>query len=167
VDELAALQPLGLGPEDFRFVCKNDRISASAALWDQRVFKQTVIRSYGASLTFSRPALNLAARFTGGARLPAAGETLANAFVSHLAVEPDDSEALINLLADLRGSAAQRGIELLTVGLAANDPRLGALRNHFRCREYHSRLYVVHWPECGGSSRELDVQILAPEVALL
>jgi hypothetical protein len=166
-EELTALQPLGLRPENFRFVRKNGQIAASAALWDQRVFKQTVIRSYGPSLTFSRPALNLAALFTGGAKLPAEGETLANAFISHLVVEPGDSEALPGLLAELRGDAAQRGIELLTAGFAAADPRLTVLRSHFRCREYHSRLYTVRWPECGGSSPDLDGRILAPEAALL
>ena len=90
--------------------------------------------------------------------------TVANAFVSHLAAAADE---LIGLIAELRRIATQRGIELLTLGFAANDPRLATLRSHVRCREYRSRLYVVRWPEIGGAARELDDRFLAPEVASL
>ena len=95
------------------------------------------------------------------------GQALANAFVSHLAVAPDEPDALIALRAGLRGLAAQRQIELLTLGFAANDSRLATIRRNFRVREYHSRLYVVRWPRTGGAARELDARILAPETALL
>jgi hypothetical protein len=165
--ELSALQQLGLQPDDFRFVREDGRIVAGAALWNQRMFKQTVVRGYTPSLTLTRPVLNLVARFTRGTKLPAVGETLANAFVSQLVVEPDKPDALVKLLTKLREIAAQRKIELLTLGFAANDTRLAVLRKNFRCREYHSRLYIVRWPECGGAARELDGRILAPEVALL
>jgi hypothetical protein len=166
-DELNALQPLGLLPQDFRVVHEGGRIVAGAALWDQRVFKQTAIRGYAPFLAFARPALNLAARLTGAVRLPAIGQTLANAFISHLAVAPDEPEMLPGLLEEFRQLAAQRGIDLLTLGFAAKDPQLAILRGRFRCREYHSRLYVVRWPEFGGSAGELDGRIPAPEVALL
>ena len=166
-DELSALQQLGLQPDDFRFIREDGRIVAGAALWNQRMFKQTVVRGYTPSLTLARPALNLAARFTRGTKLPTVGQTLTNAFVSHLAIAPDKPDTLTKLLTKLREIAAQRKIELLTLGFAANDPRLTVVRRNFRCREYHSRLYIVRWPECGGAARELDGRILAPEVALL
>ncbi len=165
--ELAALDPLGLRQGDFRFIHHGGQIVACAALWDQRTFKQTVIRGYTPALALARPALNFAARITGGPRLPAVGQALANAFVSHLAVAPDEPDALIALLAGLRGLAAQRQIELLTLGFAANDPRLDTVRRNFRLREYHSRLYIVRWPRTGGAASELDARILAPETALL
>ncbi len=166
-DELSALETLGLRRDDFRVIREGARIIAGAALWDQRVFRQTVIRGYPPLLAFARPALNLAAPATGQVRLPAVGETLANAFISHFAVVPDGPETMLGLLDELRNLASQRGIDLLTLGFAAGDPRLAALRRQFRCREYHSRLYVVRWPDCGGSARELDGRIPAPEVALL
>jgi hypothetical protein len=167
VDELRALEPLGLGREDFRVVREGGRMVAGAALWDQRVFKQTVIREYATFLAMARPALNLAARVTGAIRLPAVGQPLANAFISHIAVAPDEPETLLGLLEEFRHLAAQRGIALLTLGFAAGDPRLAALRGRFRGREYLSRLYVVRWPEWGGPAGELDGRIPAPEVALL
>ncbi|MGP8200778.1 MAG: hypothetical protein ACLQU4_14885 [Limisphaerales bacterium] len=165
--ELTALKPLGLRESDFCFVRQRGQIVACAALWDQRVFKQTVIRGYTLRLALLRPALNLTARITGGTRLPAVGQTLANVFVSHLSVAPDESDALIALTAELRSLAAQRQIELLTFGFAANDPRLATLRRSFRVREYHTRLYVVRWPGTGGTAGDLDARILAPETALL
>jgi len=167
ITELAALDSLGLRESDFRFIRRRDKVVACAALWDQRTFKQTVIRGYTPALVLARPALNLTARMTGGPRLPVVGEALANAFVSHLTVAPDEHDALIALLAELRGLAKQRGIELLTLGFAANDPFLTTVRRDFRLREYHSRFYIVRWPETGGAASQLDSRILAPETALL
>lgn len=165
--ELAALPALGLEAENFHCVRVVGRISAVAALWDQRGFKQTVIRGYAPGLALARPAVNVAARILGMPRLPAVGSTLAHAFVSHLAVDPEESGALIALIARLRKFAAGRGIDFLTLGFAANDSRLASLRRNFRCREYRSRVYVVRWPGLGGSAQELDGRCLGPEVALL
>jgi hypothetical protein len=166
-EELAALQPLGLRTQDFLFVGKGGKVAGAAALWDQRAFKQTVVRGYAPWLERARPVLNLFARFTGELRLPAVGKTVAHAFVSHLAVAEDDREAFIALVQELRGVAAQRGIEFLTIGFDANDPRLTTWRKHFRGREYRSRLYIVRWPGIGGAANELQARLLAPEVALL
>ena len=165
--ELAALPALGLRAENFHCVRSGGRISAAAALWDQRVFKQTVVRGYATGLAMARPAHNAAARILGMPRLPAVGSTLAHAFVSHLAAHPEESGALSALITRLRTFAAGRGIEFLTVGFAANDSRLASLRRNFSCREYRSRIYVVRWPGLGGSARELDGRCLGPEVALL
>lgn len=165
--ELATLPALGLQMEHFHSVRIAGRLRATAAIWDQRAFKQTVIRGYAPWLAIARPAVNCAARILGGPRLPAVGSTLAHAFVSHLAVETGNLDAFIALLAKLRMLAAARGIELLTLGFAANDPRFASLRRHFRGREYHSRLYVVHWTGIGGTAHALDGRCLGPEVALL
>ena len=126
-----------------------------------------MIRGYTPRLALARPAVNFAARILGTTRLPAVGSTLAHAFVSHLAVGQENSDALIALVAKLRMLAAQREIEFLTLGFAANDPHLTLLRRKFNCREYRSRIYVVRWPGLGSSARELDGRCLGPEVALL
>jgi len=166
-DELSALQSLNLKADDFRVMRNGGRIKACAAFWDQRAFKQTVIRGYSPWMALARPAMNFAARIIGTPRLPNFGSTLAHAFVSHLAVEPENPDALIALVAKLRMSMSERGIEFLTLGFAANDPRLTLLRRKFHCREYRSRIYVVRWPGLGGSASELDGRCLGPEVALL
>lgn len=165
--DLVALSGLGLSRERFYCVRNAGRICASAAIWDQRTFKQTVIQGYSSWLAMARPALNCFARVMGAPPLPRVGATLAQAFVSHLAVDPRKPEALTTLIQKAKKAVADRGIEFLTLGFGANDPRLAMLRNKFRCREYLSRIYVVRWPDLGASLRELDGRCLGLEVALL
>ena len=140
---------------------------AEPSLWDQRGFKQTVVRGYSRGLALMRPLMNFAAPIRGTPRLPAVGETVANAFVCNMGAVPDEERGLVALIAGLRTEAARRGIELLTLGFAADDRRLGWVQRRFRCHEYRSRLYVVRWPALGGAASELDGRVLAPEVALL
>lgn len=165
--ELAAFEGLGLQRQNFRFIRKHGRVVAGAAVWDQRMFKQTVIRGYRPSLASWLPVYRLGARMFGWPQLPTMGTPLPNAFISHLMASEDEPQMLIRLISELRGVAAQRGIEMLTVGFAANDWRLAAVRRHFRRREYRSRLYIVRWPGIGGSAGELKDSILAPEAAFL
>jgi hypothetical protein len=165
-DELLALEPLGLQLDDFRVVRDGSKIIAAAALWDQRSFKQVVIRGYSGPLAWGRTGINLVASLAGGPRLPAIGTTLAHGVVSHLAVPPDQPAALISLVKSLFPIAAAKGLDFLTLGFAAEDPRLATIRSRFKCREYHSRLYSVFWPEMAGAIT-LDHRSPAPEVALL
>jgi hypothetical protein len=166
-DELSALESLGLKRQDFLHVTQQGRVVASAVLWDQRSYKQTVIRGYAAWLGRARPALNFAASVLGWPQLPQTNTTLPSAFVSHLAVAADQPTALVQLLVRLRARAGQRKIQLLTLGFAANDPRLATLRKNLHCREYLTQLYLVHWPGIGNAACNLDSRVLSPEVALL
>ena len=162
---LKALEPLGLRPGDF-YVGRNSVGVVGAGIWDQRVFKQTVIRGYATPLRQARPVLNFAGRLARGVRLPKVGETVANALVVNL-TGAGKPEPMVQLVKALLGIAEGRGVEMLTLGLAANDVRLAWLQKYFRGREYRSRLYLVRWPEFGGAARDLDGRILSPEVAWL
>ena len=164
---MADLECLGLKLKDFHLKRQGGRIKACAALWDQRGFKQWVVRGYHPVLCRARLLLNLAARLYGGLQLPPVGTILSQALVSHVAGSGDDTDSLVELI-DQLGTAAMRGnIEFLTLGFAANDPRLKAARSKFLCREYRSRLYAVRWAEMGGPAAVLDHRVLQPELALL
>lgn len=165
--EVVGFVDLGMRAEQLYCVRDKGRIIATASVWDQRSFKQTVIRGYSQGLTFSRPALNVVARLFGTPHLPPIGTALANVFVCHLAIERGDPEALISLIGTMGRSLSGQGIEFLTLGFASNDPRLVLLRRKFRCREYSSRIYVVRWPDLGLSVRDLDGRCLGLETALL
>jgi hypothetical protein len=154
-----------LGDWEPRVIRNGEQLEACGALWDQRQFKQIVVRGYSTVLARVRPVLNNFSRLTRQPRLPAIGETLSIAFASHLASKTNES--LLHLIQQLANSARGRGIELLTLGFASNDPRLELIQQNLRCHEYRSRLYVVHWPGIGGTADELDNRILAPEAALL
>ncbi|HZV34892.1 MAG TPA: hypothetical protein VFB72_10000 [Verrucomicrobiae bacterium] len=155
----------GLRHCNFHFIGKRDESFGCAAIWDQRAFKQTVIRGYDRMLDLLRPAHNLFTRLSGRPKLPPSGAILANAYVSHLAA--DDPAMLLQLIANLRCVAGQSELELLTMGFAADDPRLAAITANFPHYQYRTRLYTVHWPGLGHAADELDGRALAPEVALL
>ena len=133
----------------------------TAALWDQRSFKQTVIRSYSGWLRFARPIIN-ALRL---AHLPKAGATLSNAIVCGLIA--NDPDITIALLSRLRSLAAQRGIRYLSFGVSREDPRFELILQGFRCRVYPSRIYLVHWPGVGATAADLDSRLVSPELAFL
>ena len=73
-------------------------------------------------------------------------------------------ETLIRLF---QAFARVRGIDYVTLGFDARDPRLAHLRRAFRPREYVSRLYAVHWDDGADLAGQLDERLLAPEGALL
>lgn len=165
--ELIAMEQLGLRQSDFVALRDERKIAGCGAIWDQRSFKQTVIRGYAPWLKLARPAVNAFGQTLHRPRLPEVGEALPNAFACHLAGRPESLDSFVSLIRLLQNEAAQRDIQLLTLGFASNDPRLNAMRKHFRFRAYRSRIYVVRWPGIGGSASELDGRILGPEVALL
>jgi len=166
-EELRSLQNLGLRASDFCAVRKEGNWIACGAVWDQRAFKQTVIRGYAPWLRIARPILNGINRICGGPRLPMIGVTLSNAFASHVAFASDQLTEFGEVTNRILCTARERGIELLIVGFAAKDPRLTAARKMSRPREYRSRLYVVRWPGVGRAAAELDGRSIATEVALL
>ncbi len=97
----------------------------------------------------------------------AGGAVAAHAFVFGLAVEVGYEGELAELVRTLHPLAARKGIKLLTLGSAENDPRWSILRRAFSGRVYRSRLYQVSWPgefavRCPTTDRTFD-----PEVALL
>jgi hypothetical protein len=165
--ELESLKDLDLSATDFQLVMQEGHLIAGAALWDQRQFKQTVIRGYAAKLSFARPWINLAAGLCGRPQLPAINSTLAFAFVSPLAVRLDDPQSLLMLIKTSLGVAAERGLEYIVIGFSSADPRLAALRNHFRCREYQTRLYAVKWPDSATTMPVFDGRQFLPDIALL
>ena len=164
-EDLLRLRGLGLQTANFWQIRSGGRIAACGALWDQRSFKQTVVRGYAPPLSWSRRWLNPMLAAVGRPQLPAVGTTLAQGFISHLAVTADQPELLIELATALNGDAADRQLDYLMLGLSEGDPRLATLRAHFKFREYRSRLYTVRWPQ--SESRTLEGGIANPELALL
>ena len=68
-DELAAVESLGLRADDFLLTEEEGRFEACAALWDQRSFKQTVIRDYDPVLKQTRTMANFVSKLVGTANL--------------------------------------------------------------------------------------------------
>jgi hypothetical protein len=107
-------------------------------IWDQRGFKQVVVRGYAPWVR----------RFRWLLRLPPVGSVLP---IAYLAGNPAQGP----LPADCRW---------LVMGLSDRHPLLDELRRQYRPREYGSTLYVVHDPDI---TVHLDDRLHHVEVALL
>jgi hypothetical protein len=165
--DLEALQGHGLPLEHIRIAIEDGEIVACGGVWDQRIFRQTVIRGYSPALTAARPLVNFASRFLPVPRLPAAGSVLAHAFLSPLAFQPGREAMLPDFVQSILPHAASRGLEFLTIGLNAREPRLAELRRRFTTRSYQSRLYGVNWEGETSARFHSGENSFLPDVALL
>jgi hypothetical protein len=109
--------------------------------------------------------INLSAKLFGTPRLPRIGSILAMGVLSPFALCTGKEQLLAPLLESFVSRAAQRGLEFVVLAFADNDYRLTLVRDRFRCREYRTRLYEVHWGELAEVLSN-DRPCL-PEVALL
>jgi len=148
------------------FVAYRDkgRIAAVAGIWDQRPFRQMVIRGYPARLALLRPIVNLLAGFAGEPRFPRVGSALSMGMLTPLAWKPDWKYLAI-WLQNLRCEAARLGMELLSLGIPADCPEFVHLSGP-RAISYRTRLYRVDFP--GDPRLELnDNPSFRPDLALL
>jgi hypothetical protein len=163
-DELSGASLPGFGLHDFLVATRDGSIAGCAAIWDQRSFKQIVVRQYAPALQRARTFLNLVAPLTGRTRLPPPGEQLRFAFVSHLALEGDDVDVGLQLIAEATRRAGAAGLDYIALGLSERSPLAGALRRGFRHRSYRTTLYAAAWP---GSEMPVDDRPSQPEIAIL
>jgi hypothetical protein len=151
--------------ESFGVLQHDGEIVASAALWDQRRFRQTVVHAYAPLPAHARPLINVFARVLGYPSLPKTGGVLSHAFLSPLAIRAGYEHVLLELVPDFCRRAADRGIDFLTLALPSDDSRLRSLQRRFRTRAYRSRIYRVEWR--GMPEFSPDHRNVLPDVALL
>jgi hypothetical protein len=156
----------GLRPEDFLVVRSGSRIVGCLACWDQREFKQIVVRGYSSRLSLLRPVWNAVAPLAAVPGLPAPGSSLPVAFLSHLAIDHDDADVFQALLGAGLARAASRGADYAILGLAELNP-LTAMAVRWRPKCYRSLAYLVYWPEGEAAADQVDARTLHPEIAIL
>lgn len=157
----------GLSVDDFAVALADGRVVGCAALWDQRAFKQTVVRQYRPALRRTRPLLNVAARLMGLPQLPPVGQRLELAYLSHIAVDGDRRHVLMALLAAQVRQARQRGLDCLVTGFQDRHPFHSVIRDEWAWQTYRSTLYLAAWPDGDGFIQSLDGRAAQPEVAIL
>ncbi len=159
----------GLEATDFLVVSSTrdpDQVAGCLAIWDQRSFKQVVVRDYAPTLRRFRLLVNLLLVAAGRPRLPTPGSTLELAYLSHLAVDGDRPDVAVELIRGARLEAGRRGLDYLVLSLTEANPMLPAVRRGFPARELESIMYLVH-PSSGGTSPELDDRCPYVEAATL
>jgi N-acetylglutamate synthase-like GNAT family acetyltransferase len=157
----------GLSPAAFRVAERSGRVVGCAALWDQRAVRQVVVRGYDPWLDMLRPVVNATARWTGAPRLPQVNTRLALGYISHLAVDDDDSHVACALIAAVCQLARSRGLEYVDIGLPSNDALTHAVRAAFSHRAYDSVLHLAYWPDGERLAATLDQRTYRPELATL
>lgn len=155
-----------LRPEDFFVARDGERIVGCVALWDQRGFKQNVVRGYGPGLDTLRRWLDRAPAWMRLPRLPRVGEPLPGAYLSHLALLPERHDALHALLDAAHAEAAGRGLGLLYLGLGGASPFLATVKRYGLTITYRSVVYQVTW-KSSPVPPALDRRPPHVEVALL
>lgn len=157
----------GLCAEDFFVATRRGKAVGCLAIWDQQGFKQNVVRGYGKTLRWARPFVNAASRVAALPRLPAVGQPIPHAYVSHVAIDGDNPSVLVALLRRALDVANRRKLAYLALGLMDRNPMLELVRKTFRHIDYRAILYVVYWPDGAARAEALDSRVPHVEVATL
>ncbi len=162
----SALKSAGLAAEDFLLLYKGSSITACVAIWDQRAYKQTIVRAYKKPLELLRPLVNLAAPVLDLPSLSPVGKVLNQAWLSHLACDEDAPESLELLLNMAFSKADKMGLDQLILGLSDGHPMLKAAQQTRRHLTYRSDLYLIQW-DTSKIGRSPKKPLLHVEVATL
>ena len=166
-DLMSPTRVRGLRPGDFLVAIRQGTIIGCAALWDQRAFKQVIVRGYSRGLGRWRTVMNAIGPLCGNPPLPAVGSQLAFAHLSHLAADDDDPDVVVSLVAAGQRAAHAAGLDYITLGAAATSPLHDPVRRAFAHRSYASVLYVGFWTDGQPAADVLDGRPSHPEMAVL
>lgn len=156
----------GLRIDDILIVRHGPGVRACLAVWDQSAAKQTMVRGYAPGLAIMRPLLNLISPLTGMPRMPAADQPLRQAYLSHVAVEDEDSETFQALLTAGLTRARQQGFDVALTGFASAHPFSAVVRRR-GALHYRSDLYLVSWDNTGPARTDNEVRLPHPEIAIM
>ncbi len=157
----------GLALSDFHVARRDGRVVGCLARWDQRAYKQWVVKAISRRMAWARPFVNLLAPILGTPRIPAPGTTIAGAYLSHVAVDGDDPQVLLALLeAVYRDSRERNGLRVLTLSLPDDHPALPEVRARFSHRDYATGIYTVSLGEGEDEIATLAGRRVFPEIAI-
>jgi hypothetical protein len=154
-----------LHAEHFHVATAGDQIVGCVARWNQRGFKQVVVRGYSQRLSFWRPVLNLGLTLFGRPKLPAPGSPLRLVYLSHLAVDGDRQDRALDLIDAARHDAAGTDTDYLVAGLVEGHPLLPLLQRRYPAHTLRAVLYLVVPPEAEASLAAIDERLPHFEVA--
>jgi hypothetical protein len=158
----------GLRPSDFTVAERDGRVVGCVALWDQTAYKQSIVVGYEGGLGTFRGLVNLAAPLLNVPRLPAPGEAIPHATLSHLAAEDDDELPLsLALVAHASNRAIGAGYSWLTLGVGDGDPLGDEVKRQYGAIEVRAALFLVSWPEGHAAADAVAARVPRLEIATL
>jgi hypothetical protein len=144
---------------------ENRRIAACLAVWDQRRYKQIVIKKYGQPLASLRPFWNIWARCARRQLLPSAGRRLEQVFLAFLAFAPSVAGREVFFIREALLTAEAMNADSALFGVSASSPSRENLKRALKPYIYVTRIESV---ELRGGVPPLPVPgVVHPEVALL
>lgn len=154
----------GLHLHDFWVLKDGDLICACFALWDQRKFKQTVVRGYHFPLNIIRQPYNLFASLSGRVALPAIGEQINYIFIAFLALDETVKTECKVILSSALDLVKTRNADMAMLGLSTQNPIVNEL-TPLPKQPYYTCIESVTWST--HSSFDLDDRAVQPEIAIL
>lgn len=155
----------GIDITDFWILMDNRDIRACVAVWDQRTFKQTVVRSYSPPLRFARRGYNLWAAVTSRVPLPPVGQTLEQAYMSFVAVDETALDDCVEVIREGLDRVRDTGARVGVLGLSTGNPMYARIIAALPAHVYRTCIETVSWPN--EPAPFLDGRPPQPEVALL
>ena len=154
----------GLSINDFYIFEHNGEIEACFALWDQREFKQSVIKSYKKPLSTFRPLYNIFAKYTKRLELPKENTRLEQVYIAFFATTK--SELHLELIQEAASIAKAKGVKACILGLSSQHPNLKSLQKKLKANVYKTCIEIV------GFEYKVKIELnknllIQPEVALL
>ncbi len=141
-------------------------MTGCAATWDQRGFKQAIVRGYSQRLARWRSVVNLAGPLVGVPALPPVGRPLEFVYLSHVAVDDDRPDVTAALISEAR-RRLPAGVSHMVTAFAEGSPMLATAARVARHRTYRSVLYLACWPDGQHLVESIDQRLPHPEVAIL
>ncbi len=154
----------GLTIQDFWLLKVNGNISAAFAIWDQRKFKQSVVRGYRFPLNMFRPLYNLYANLSGRVTLPAVGEKIDYIFIAFLAVAGEAREHTKTIISTARKLVKEKGANVAMLGVSKLNPITSYLET-IPHHAYSTVIESVTWPK--HAEQKIDNRLVQPEIAVI
>jgi len=140
-------------------------IEACFALWDQRMFKQTVIKSYKAPLSLVRPLYNLFAKLSNRVELPKENSMLEQMYISFFAC--DKRGLVLECIKEAASLARVKGASSCVLGLSSQHPSLALIKRKLKANVYKTCIEMVHFEDEQQDILLNEGLLIQPEVALL
>jgi len=135
---------------DFIGIFDDERLVASAAIWDQRTFRQIILSRIDKSLGIARDLWNLGSRLWGTCPVPEIGSPVNFMLIDPWIVKPGiEDQVLPELLALAIEEARIRGADFAAFGTSEKNPAIRSIKTMFFI-PYWSIIYQVYWPETGS-----------------
>ena len=158
----------GLKESDMLIARNKDKIVGCMAMWDQRAFRQTIVRGYQNGLSRVTWLVNSTARIFGYPQLPRTNAELKSCFISHVAIEGNDPEIFKMLLIHCHNTLIESEVEYMVVGFSDLHPFNNNVTSIFYNVPTYSHIYLVSWEEDGiDPLGMIDNRLPGIEVAIL